>query len=119
MLAGRLVSAPGNQVVPRAQLPAIPAHLHRLPPQNGRRLQQHGPSRADFCRVQAGQTMIDALGGSTVTAPRAWWNDKKELWAEVDTEEQLDAELLGNGKELVVLGTAGFGNFRQGVTQSC
>lgn len=49
--------------------------------------------------------MIDALGGSSATAPRAWWNDNKELWAEVHTEQQLDVELEGNGKELVVLGT--------------
>lgn len=50
--------------------------------------------------------MIDALGGSTAIAPpRAWWEDNKELWAEVHTEEQMDAELQGNGKELVVLGT--------------
>ena len=48
--------------------------------------------------------MVDALGGSSSVSSRAWWEDNKELWAEVHTEHDLDAELKGNGKDLVVIG---------------
>ncbi|KAL0024296.1 hypothetical protein WJX79_005064 [Trebouxia sp. C0005] len=47
--------------------------------------------------------MIDALGGKGQTPQRAWWDDQKELWAAVHTPQELDAELKGNGKELVVV----------------
>ncbi|KAL0051673.1 hypothetical protein WJX82_000087 [Trebouxia sp. C0006] len=47
--------------------------------------------------------MIDALGGKGQTPQRAWWNDQKELWAAVHTPQELDAELEGSGKELVVV----------------
>ncbi len=50
--------------------------------------------------------MIDALGGKGQTPQRAWWNDQKELWAAVHTPQELDAELEGSGKELVVVGKA-------------
>ncbi|KAA6416939.1 MAG: hypothetical protein FRX49_13080 [Trebouxia sp. A1-2] len=49
--------------------------------------------------------MIDALGGKGQTPQRAWWDDQKELWAAVHTPQELDAELKGNGKELVVIFT--------------
>lgn len=85
--------APGPHQQPR---PACLQHPHHRRMLRRRDLRQ--------VHVQAGQSMIDALGGSTTIAPRAWWEDNKELWAEVHTEEQLDAELEGKGKELVVLG---------------
>jgi len=62
--------------------------------------------RGKRCCTCAAQSMIDALGGKGQTPQRAWWNDKKELWAAVHTPEELDAELKGNGKELVVVGKA-------------
>ena len=49
--------------------------------------------------------MVDALGGKGQASPqRAWWNDQQELWAAVHTQQELDTELKGNGKQLVVVG---------------
>lgn len=48
--------------------------------------------------------MVDALGGKGQSAPqRAWWNDQQELWAAVHSPDELDRELQGNGKDLVVV----------------
>lgn len=62
--------------------------------------------RGKKCCTYAAQSMIDALGGKGQTPQRAWWNDQKELWAAVHTPQELDAELEGSGKELVVVGKA-------------
>ena len=60
---------------------------------------QHG------CCTCATQSIVDALGGKGQPAPqRAWWNDHQELWAAVHSPEELDHELTGNGKDLVVVG---------------
>ena len=53
----------------------------------------------------AAQSMVDALGGKAQPAPqRAWWNDHQELWAAVHSPEELDKELEGNTKDMVVVG---------------
>lgn len=58
------------------------------------------------CCTHAAQSMVDALGGKGQSAPqRAWWNDQQELWAAVHSPDELDRELQGNGKDLVVVGT--------------
>ena len=62
--------------------------------------------RGKGCCTCASQSMVDALGGKGQTPQRAWWNDQKELWAAVHTLQELDCELKGNGKELVVVGKA-------------
>lgn len=59
--------------------------------------------RGKGCSTCASQSMVDALGGKGQTPQRAWWNDQKELWAAVHTLQELDCELKGNGKELVVV----------------
>ena len=60
------------------------------------------------CCTYAAQSMVDALGGKGQSAPqRAWWNDHQELWAAVHSPSELDTELQGNGKDLVVVGKPG------------
>lgn len=66
---------------------------------------QISSERKHACCTRATQSAIDALGGKGQPAPqRAWWNDHQELWAAVHSPEELDKELAGNGKDLVVVG---------------
>ena len=76
-------------------------HLHARKGQ----LSHQRHSRKRQCCTHAAQSMVDALGGKGVSTPqRAWWTENQELWAAVHTPEELDKELQGNGKDLVVVG---------------
>lgn len=73
-------------------------------PQKSQTRQLSG-KRKHGCCTCATQSVVDALGGKGQPAPqRAWWNDHQELWAAVHSPEELDQELTGNGKDLVVVG---------------
>lgn len=72
-------------------------HPQRVQTHLTRRKQRHG-----CCTCEA-QSLVDALGGQPAPQ-RAWWNDHQELWAAVHSPEELDQELQGNGKDLVVIG---------------
>ena len=80
---------------------------------------QHSSKRKQRCCTYATQSIIDALGGKGQSAPqRAWWNDHQELWAAVHSPEELDHELTGNGKDLVVVGGPNICTFSTSVLKS-
>ncbi len=85
------------------QLPRQPNRLNAPSQQFVR--QNKGRTNGKRCCTYAAQSMVDALGGKGQSVPqRAWWNDHQELWAAVHTQQELETELKGNGKELVVVG---------------
>lgn len=98
----------------RCTCPAVPTSNLQLPgpvtPRpaiSQRHLHPHHirNSRSSRHHAYASQGLVDALGGKGLSAPqRAWWNDQQELFAAVHTEAELEQELQGNGKELIVVG---------------
>ena len=105
MVAQMLARLPCHEVpTSNLQLPG-PVTPRQAVSQRHPRLHRSQSCRWSRHRTHASQGLVDALGGKGLAAPqRAWWNDQQELFAAVHTEAELDQELQGNGKELVVVG---------------
>lgn len=103
-LNARIVSQPVSlssfQLGEPPQYAQLRQYVH---PQKGQK-RQLVSKRKHGCCTCATQSVVDALGGKGQPAQRAWWNDHQELWAAVHSPEELDTELKGNGKDLVVVG---------------